>query len=259
MGTQVIVPGLAKISQGWITIHTRHKDSAGYGSHQTNRLHQTPVPSLKRLQSDVDGGAVDEGIVADPLYLSLWFPSFDEQNMMAHALAVLRQFPFSAARPGVAYLAVHPVSWNEPTILERRFPSGVSPEDAINVASDLLHEDYAYMFDLHWDLWILDPATKQWTLAPSRVQMIVQGEDFDEGAAEGTGQIEFDFGLDTPFLQEQVELNAEAEDRVRTNVHKLVDFTNKIEQNAHANGRLLWSDSEDNLAQKLIARLQKVQ
>jgi hypothetical protein len=89
--------------------------------------------------------------------------------------------------------------------------------------------------------------------------MIVQGEDFDEGAAEGTGQIEFDFGLDTPFLQEQVELNAEAEDRVRTNVHKLVDFTNKIEQNAHANGRLLWSDSEDNLAQKLIARLQKVQ
>jgi len=197
--------------------------------------------------------------VADPLYLSLWFPSFDEQNMMAHALAVLRQFPFSAATPGVAYLAVHPVSWNEPTILERRFPSGVSPKDAIDVASDLLHEDYAYMFDLYWDLWILDPATKQWTLAPSRVRMIVQGEDFDEGAAEGTGQIEFDFGLDTPFLQEQVELNAEAEDRVRANVHKLVDFTNKVEQNAHANGRLLWSDSDDNLAQKLIARLQRVQ
>jgi hypothetical protein len=89
--------------------------------------------------------------------------------------------------------------------------------------------------------------------------MIVQGAEFDERASEGTGQIELDFGLDTPFLQEQVELDAQAEDRVRANVHKLVDFTNKIEKNAHANGRLLWSDSEDNLAQKLIARLQKVQ
>jgi hypothetical protein len=227
--------------------------------HSIQLLASNTSTSLKRLQSDVDGGPVDEGIVADPLYLSLWFPSFDEQNMMAHAVAVLRQFPFSAARPGVAYLAVHPVSWNEPTVLERRFPSGVSPEDAINVASDLLHEDYAYMFDLYWDLWILDPATKQWTLAPSRVRMIVQGEEFDEGAAEGTGQIEFDFGLDTPFLQEQVELDGPAEDRVRANVHKLVDFTNKVEKNAQANGRLLWSDSDDNLAQKLIARLQKVQ
>jgi len=179
--------------------------------------------------------------------------------MMAHALAVLRQFPYSAERPGISYLAVHPVSWNEATVLERRFNPGVSPEDGINVASDLLHEDYAYMFDLYWDLWTMDPATKHWSLAPNRVRMILQGEEFDERASEGTGQIEFDFGLDTPFLQEQVELDAEAEDRVRANVHKLVDFTNKVEKNAHANGRLLWSDSEDNLAQKLIARLQKVQ
>jgi hypothetical protein len=197
--------------------------------------------------------------VADPLYLSLWFPSFTEQNMMAHALSVLRQFPFSAVRPGVAYLAVHPVSWNEPTILEKRFNPGISPEDAIDAASDLLHEDYAYAFDLYWDLWTVEPANKQWTLAPNRVRMIVQGEEFDERASEGNGQMEFDFGLDTPFLQEQVELDDEAEGRVRSNVHKLVDFTNKVEKNAQANGRLLWSDSEDNLAQKLIARLQKVQ
>jgi hypothetical protein len=197
--------------------------------------------------------------LADPLYLSLWFPSFAEQNMMAHALAVLRQFPSSVERPGVAYLAVHPVSWNEATVLERRFSPGVSPEDAISVASELLHEDYAYVFDFYWDLWTMESTSKQWALVPSRVRMIVQGEEFDEHASEGTGQIEFDFGLDTPFLQEQVKLDAQAEDRVRANVHKLVDFTNRVEKNAQANGRLLWSDSEDNLAQKLIARLQKVQ
>jgi hypothetical protein len=91
------------------------------------------------------------------------------------------------------------------------------------------------------------------------VRLITQGEEFDERSSETTGQIEIDFGLDTPFLQELVELDTDAEEKVRANVHKLVDFTNKVEKNAYANGRLLWSDSEDNLAQKLIARLQKVQ
>jgi len=37
-----------------------------------------------------------------------------------------------------------------------------------------------------------------------------------------------------------------------------VEFAAKVEKNAGATGRLLWSESEENLAQKLIARLQKV-
>ena len=202
---------------------------------------------------------VTESSLADPLHLSLWFPSFTEQDMMLHVLAVLRQFPFSAAQPGVSYVSVQPVSWNEPTILERRFTPAVAPEIAIGVASDLLHEDYAYVFDADWDLWTPDSVGRQWALAPSHVRFIAQGEEFDERTSETTGHIEVDFGLDSAFLQEQVELDTDTEERVRTNVHKLIDFTNKVEKNAQANGRLLRSDSEDNLAQKLIARLQKVQ
>ncbi len=179
--------------------------------------------------------------------------------MMARVLSALSQFPFSVVRPGINYLAIHPVSWNEPTILERRFNPGVPPEVAVNASADLLHEDYAYVFEADWDLWTLDAASRQWTLAPSPVRMVAQGDEFDERASEATGQIEIDFGLDTPFLQEQVELDSDAETRVRANIHKLVEFTNKLEKNAKAHGRLLWSDSEDNLAQKLIARLQKVQ
>jgi hypothetical protein len=127
------------------------------------------------------------------------------------------------------------------------------------MASDLLHDDYAYVFEAQWDLWTPDSSSRQWALVPAPINVIAQGSEFDEHASEATGQIEIDFGLDTLFLQEQVELDGEAEERVRANVHKLVDFTNKLEAHAHANGRLLWSDSEDNLAQKLIARLQKVQ
>ena len=186
--------------------------------------------------------------MADPLYLSLWFPSFTTRDMMLHSLSVLRQFPFSEQAGGISYLAVHPVSWNEPTVLERRFRPGIAPEEAVSIASDLLHEDYAFVFEVFWDLWSTDTTGKQWSLSPARVRVIAPGAEFDERASEGTGHIEVDFGLD---------LTAEA--HVRSNVHKLVDFTNKMEKNAHASGRLLWSDSEDNLAQKLIARLQKVQ
>ena len=54
--------------------------------------------------------------MADPLYLSLWFSTFEVDDMLPHALAVMRQFSFSVAQPGITYLALHPVSWNEPTI-----------------------------------------------------------------------------------------------------------------------------------------------
>jgi hypothetical protein len=83
--------------------------------------------------------------------------------------------------------------------------------------------------------------------------------EFEERAAEQTGHIQVDFGLDTSFLHEDVEFTAEAERNVRSNVQKLVEFTALVEKNAEATGRLLWSESEENLAQKLINRLQRVQ
>jgi hypothetical protein len=38
-----------------------------------------------------------------------------------------------------------------------------------------------------------------------------------------------------------------------------VEFSVNVEKNSGASARLLWSESEESLAQKLIARLQKVQ
>lgn len=195
----------------------------------------------------------------DPLYLSLWFSDFSGPAMLPHALAVFEQFPFSAQRPGITYEAVQPVSWNEASVLERRFSPGIGPEEAVSVAADLIHDDYAYTFDAYWDLWMPDETGRQWRLVPSPVKFIVQGEEFDEGAQEQTGHIQIDFGLDSPFLQETVELTDEVKSKVRENVAKLVEFTLKAQKNTRASGRLLWSESEENLAQKLIARLQKVQ
>ena len=197
----------------------------------------------------------------DPLYLSLWFPSFEETDILPRVLSVMRQFPFSATRPGVGYLALQPVSWNEPTILERKFQPGIAPEEAVLIASDLLHDDYAYVFEAYWDLWTAaeHAGNVQWSFQPRQVRFIAQGTEFNDGDAEHTGHIEIDFGMDTPFLHEELSLTEQAEAHVRANVQKLVDFTLKLEQSSGASGRLLWSESEDNLAQKLIARLQRVQ
>ncbi len=196
--------------------------------------------------------------MADPLYLSLWFPGFEEPEILPRTVSVLQQFPLSPARPGVTYVALHPVSWNEPTILERRFDPGIPPEEAAGIAGDLVHDDYAYIFEAYWDLWTPPETGEKWILTPSRVRVIAQGLEFDEGTAAETGHIQIDFGLDTPFLHEELSLTQETEEKVRANVHKLVEFTAKVEKNAGATGRLLWSESEENLAQKLIARLQKV-
>ena len=42
-------------------------------------------------------------------------------------------------------------------------------------------------------------------------------------------------------------------------MQKLVEFVRQVEKSSGATGRLLWSESEENLAQKLIERLQKIQ
>ena len=197
--------------------------------------------------------------MADPLYLSLWFSNFEVEEMLPRAMSVMRQFPFSAQQPGITSVALHPVSWNEATILERRFKPGITPEQAVLIASDLLHEDYAYVFEAAWDLWIFDEEEERWMVKPSPVRFLVHGEEFDEGAYQEEGHIQVDFALDSPFLQEELQLTPEAEQRARTNVQKLVDFTAKAEKSSGASSRLLRSESEENLAQKLIARLQKVQ
>ena len=197
--------------------------------------------------------------MSDPVYLSLWFGDFSGPEMLPHAFAVLQQFPFSAQRPGISYFAVHPVSWSEATVLERRFPSGIDPGQATLIAAELIHDDYAYVFEAHWDLWTPDESNGNWVLEPAPVKFIVQGEEFDEAAYQQTGHIQVDFGLDSYFLQPETSLSDQTRAKIRDNVAKLVEFSVNIERNSGTSSRLLWSESEESLAQKLIARLQKIE
>ncbi len=82
--------------------------------------------------------------------------------------------------------------------------------------------------------------------------------DFDDRISDERGQVEIDFGLDFPFLGEGADIGEVGEMRIRENVEKLIAFTNAVEKECGVRARLLWSESEENLAQKLVARLQRV-
>jgi hypothetical protein len=200
-----------------------------------------------------------DGAVADSLYLNLWFPQFSTAELLARTACVLLHLPYSAQRPGITYVSLHPVSWSEATILERRFDPGIPAEEALAVVSDLLHDDYAYLFEAFWDLWLRDETTEDWRLMPQRVRVIAHGLDFEDGAHEENGHLQVDFGLDSAFLLEDVRLTPLNEGRIRSNIQKLVEFSARLEQNCGVTGRLLWSESDENLAQKLVSRLQRVQ
>jgi hypothetical protein len=200
--------------------------------------------------------------MADRLYLSIWFPSFREQEVLPRLLSVLKQFPFSAQKSGLGHLAVHSISWDQPIVFQQSFDYRADPERALALAGEFLNEDNAYEVEAMWDLWVpvqegdLDPT---WELQPQTAKFTAFGTKFEDATYQQNGHIQVDFGLDTPFLYEEVQFTEAVERRVKANVHKLVSFTTDVEKNCGISGRVLWSESEDNLAQKLIERLQKVQ
>lgn len=200
--------------------------------------------------------------MADPLYLNLWFPSFAAEEMLPRLLSVVKEFPASANQPGVGYAGIHPISWNEPTVLEETFDFRTDPEVAIEMFREYVHADYAFELQAAWDIWApvaegdLDP---KWVMQPQTVSFIAHGMEFDDGAYQEQGHLQINFGLDTAFLHEELQYSQEIERHIKANVRKLVTYTQALEKNCGITGRLLWSESGENLAQKLISRLQRVQ
>jgi hypothetical protein len=203
--------------------------------------------------------------MADKLYLSLWFPNFRLQSLATAMVSVIKQFSGDGSEPQVHAAAAYPLSWNETPLYQRIYEKDevqeATPERAVAAATENLHDDYAYEFEVKWDLWQAETVgglDATWKQEPVTVRVVGFGPEFDDGAYEQNGHIRVDFGLDTPFLQDEVDLDEVNAEYIKRNVQRMVDVTNAIQQNCGISSRLLWSDSGENLAQKLIARLQRV-
>jgi hypothetical protein len=208
--------------------------------------------------------------VADQLYLSLWFPNFRLVALAPAIVGVLRQLASAGGASPVTAAAVYPISWNEAPVYQRVYDAtgdvevdveAAQPERAVAEAMEMLHEDYAYEFEVKWDLWVPETGgglDTLWRQEPRPLRVIGFGPEFDEGSYEQNGHIRIDFGTDAPFLQEDVTLEPEAATHVQQNVQKLIDVTQAIQNNLAVSSRLLWSESGESLAEKLIARLQRL-
>lgn len=238
--------------------------------------------------------------MADRLYLSLWYPNFRLEALPGALLGVLRQFAVIGSKR-VSVASAYPISFAESPAYQRIYvvpdeiPAGPPTEDtesalgeAVAEATEQLHDDMAYEFEMRWQLWapeggagaqlegadddpdadpdaphgysVLDDLDTAWKLRPHSVRVLGFGPAFDTAGFEQNGHILVDFGLDSPWVHDstETELDEVGQARIQQNVEKLLAFTLLVEKNCGISSRLLWTESGEPLAEKLVARLQKV-
>ena len=199
--------------------------------------------------------------MSDTLYLSMWYPNLRLAALPEKLTAVLGAFAAHGGEPRVYAATAWPVSWAESPVFQRVWgwgERGTDPKLAVEDTLELLHEDYAYEFQIGWSLWELEAESGldlRWVRAPRLVRVTGFGPLFDEGTYEQDGHIKVDFGTDTPFLEEDLELDSVAARHVEENVRQLVSLTAGVEKASGATARLLWSELGESLAQRLAARL----
>ena len=229
--------------------------------------------------------------MADQLYLSLWFPNFRLQALPAALTGVLRQFAVIARTSSdagnvdadmgrIVAASAYPIDWTESPTYQRIYEGDgkafepehldESPEaqeaqieSAVLEATAQLHDDSAFEFEMEWMLWQpkspsgVTPVSA-WVLEPARVRFSGFGPDFDSGSYEQNGHVRVDFGLDTPWVMEDEAMDKETAAKIQQNVEKLLAFTLLVEKHCSISSRLLWTESGEPLAEKLISRLQRL-
>jgi hypothetical protein len=211
----------------------------------------------------------------------LWYPNLRLASLADKLTAVLGAFAAHGGEEKVYAATVWPVNWSEAPVFQRVYgrlggapgtSPGVEPRQAVEEALELLHDDYAYEFQVGWNLWEWEDADSaalaaettsaeeknvigRWARGPRLVRVTGYGPLFDEGAYEQDGHIRIDFGSDTPFLEEDADLDQVGARHVEENVRQLVELAGGVEKASGATARLLWSELGESLAQRLAERL----
>src|ERR1035437_5078014 len=93
--------------------------------------------------------------MSDTLYLSLWYPNLRLAALPEKLTAVLGAFAAFGGEPRVYAATAWPVSWAESPVFQRVWgwgERGADPKLAVEDTLELLHDDYAYEFEIGWSL-----------------------------------------------------------------------------------------------------------
>src|SRR6185437_2626498 len=111
--------------------------------------------------------------MSDALYLGLWYPNLRLEGLPDKLAAVLGEFAKHGGESRVYSATAWPVNWHETPVFQRVWGRaarpvteelqgavelGAEPRQAVEETLDLLHEDYAYEFQIGWALWELQGA-----------------------------------------------------------------------------------------------------
>jgi hypothetical protein len=152
--------------------------------------------------------------MSDALYLSLWYPNLRLATMPDKLVAVLGEFAKHGGEPLVYSATVWPVSWSESPVFQQVYgrrasgyaQPGAEPRAAVEEALEFLYDDYAYEFQIGWNLWELetvpDWAGGKATADPSTSPSLRSGSAQDDKALDEAGR-QPNAGPSTPLRSAQ--------------------------------------------------------
>ncbi|MGE5644575.1 MAG: hypothetical protein ACM336_02165 [Acidobacteriota bacterium] len=179
----------------------------------------------------------------DQLNFSLWLRAFDSETMLRHFEEMLRVFPFSTLRPGIAAVRIYAVDYTEPAVLEQAFAAETDIDTVIQVCRDFDNPDCAYLVEGWWNLWRFD---QSWQLTPRRVTLACFGPEFDN---EVKDHLRIEVGDEADFLPAAAA--PESTRKAQSNLASLVRLARELEQAMPVERRTLWSESGENFADRL--------
>lgn len=181
----------------------------------------------------------------DQVSLSLWVRNFGTDNMLRHFQELLRVFPFSKLRPGIAGLKIQAVSSTEPPLLERLYGEGeLDVQGVIEVCHEFEHDDTAYIIEGWWEQF--QYSDRGWELKPSNVTISCFGPGYENEVGD---HLRIVAGAESSFVPDPAVAGSER--AAHSNLAGLIRLAREIEGSLPVERRRLWSESGESLAERL--------
>jgi hypothetical protein len=181
--------------------------------------------------------------VPDPLNLSLWLRDRERDPLIERFETLLRVFPFSRQRPGIASVRVYALEYAEPPVFEYAFAEETDASEVAALCREFANPDCAYTVEGWWDLWTYD---RGWRLEPSAVSVTCFGPEFENPEED---HFRIDLGPESRYLPEPG--LPEGTRMAQSNLKSVLRLAGELAESLPLEGKRLWTESDEDFAERL--------